>query len=88
MPTLQPLDALSASGNIVSMMANITRQRARKVARNDAKAAARLIAVQEQQIAALEAENAAQDAVILGICEQYVWDHVDSRTGEVKKGWQ
>ena len=66
----------------------ITRQRARNAARNDAKAAAKIIAVQEQQIAALKAENAAQDAFILGLCEMYVWDQIDPATGEVKKGWQ
>lgn len=66
----------------------ITRQRARNAARNDAKAAAKIIAVQEAQIQALAAQVAAQDAVILGLCERYVWDYIDPCTGEVKKGWQ
>lgn len=68
-------------------MTKLTRHRARSVARNDAEAAARLIAVQEAQIAALKAEAAAYAAALLGVCELYgLWDTVDPVTGEVRRG--
>jgi hypothetical protein len=47
-------------------MTTLTRQRARSVARSDAEAAAKIIAVQEAQIAALKAEAAAYAAVLVG----------------------
>ncbi|MCC6603073.1 MAG: hypothetical protein IT327_07680 [Anaerolineae bacterium] len=63
-------------------MTKLTRRRARSVARSDAAAAARIIAVQEAQIAALRAEAAAYAAVLLGMCELYrLWDTVDPATG-------
>ena len=66
----------------------LSRQRIRRAARNDAKQVEKLVAVQEAQIEALQAQLAAQDAVIVGLCERYVWDYIDPNTGEVKKGWQ
>lgn len=69
-------------------MANITRQRIRRAAKNDVKQVEKVIAVQEAQIQALQTQVAAQDAVIVGLCERYVWDYIDPNTGEVKKGWQ
>jgi hypothetical protein len=59
----------------------ITKSRARTVARNDADAAAKILLIQEQQIAALEAEIAAQDAIITALMWG-VWDYV-TETGEV-----
>jgi regulator of protease activity HflC (stomatin/prohibitin superfamily) len=68
-------------------MTTLTRQRARSVARSDAEAAAKIIAVQEAQIAALKAEAAAYAAVLVGVCELYgLWDFVDPATGEVTSG--
>lgn len=68
-------------------MTKLTRRRARSVARNDATAAAKLIAVQEAQIEALKAETAAYAAVLVGVCELYgLWDTVDPVTGEVTSG--
>ncbi len=68
-------------------MSKITRQRARRAARSDAEAAAKLIAVQEAQIEALKVEAAAYAAVLLGVCELYgLWDYVDPVTGEVCSG--
>lgn len=68
-------------------MTKLTRQRARNAARSDATAAAKIIAVQEAQIAALEAQVAAGDAVLVGVCELYgLWDYVDPKTGEVRTG--
>ena len=68
-------------------MTKITHQRARRVARSDAEAAAKLIAVQEAQIEALKAETAAYAAVLVGVCELYgLWDYVDPTTGEVTSG--
>lgn len=70
-------------------MTNLTRQRVRQAARNDATAAAKLIAVQEAQIEALKAEAAAYAAVLVGVCELYgLWDAVDPATGEVTSGKQ
>lgn len=75
------------------MTGKISHGRARRAFRQDAEQAAKLFAVQEQQIAALQAEidalkteNAVLNAVLLG--ELYVWDHVDQATGEVYKKWQ
>ena len=68
-------------------MTNLTHHRARRAARSDAEAAAKIIAVQEAQIAALKAEAAAYAAVLLGVCELYgLWDFVDPATGEVCSG--
>jgi len=68
-------------------MTKLTRHRARSVARSDAEAAAKIIAVQEAQIAALKAEAAAYVAVLVGVCELYgLWDTVDPVTGEVTGG--
>jgi protein-tyrosine-phosphatase len=68
-------------------MTKLTRHRARSVARSDAEAAAKIIAVQEAQIAALKAETAAYAAVLVGVCELYgLWDYVDPVTGEVTSG--
>ena len=68
-------------------MTKLTRHRARSVARSDATAAAKLIAVQEAQIEALTAETAAYAAVLVGVCELYgLWDFVDPATGEVVTG--
>ena len=68
-------------------MTKLTRQRVRRVARSDAEAAAKLIAVQEAQIEALKAETAAYAAVLVGVCELYgLWDYVDPATGEVVTG--
>ena len=68
-------------------MTKLTRHRARSVARSDATAAAKLIAVQEAQIEALKAETAAYAAVLVGVCELYgLWDFVDPATGEVVTG--
>lgn len=68
-------------------MTKITHQRARRVARQDAEAAAKLIAVQEAQIEALKVEAAAYAAVLVGVCELYgLWDSVDPVTGEVRSG--
>lgn len=66
----------------------LNKQQARRVARQDADAAARLLRVQEAQIADLAQRLAATEAALLGACELFVWDHVDPETGEVKKGWQ
>jgi protein-tyrosine-phosphatase len=66
----------------------ISRHRVRRAAKNDVKQVEKVITVQEAQIQALTAQVAAQDAVIVGLCERYVWDHIDPNTGEVKKGWQ
>ncbi|MCA9872185.1 MAG: hypothetical protein KC441_00960 [Anaerolineales bacterium] len=77
------------------MTGKISHGRARRAFRQDAEQAAKLFAVQEQQIAALQAEidalkteNAVLNAVLLGVGELYVWDHVDQATGEVYKKWQ
>lgn len=68
-------------------MTKITHQRARRAARQDAEAAAKLIAVQEAQIEALKVEAAAYAAVLVGVCELYgLWDFVDPVTGEVRSG--
>lgn len=68
-------------------MTKLTRQRARSVARSDATAAAKLIAVQEAQIEGLKAETAAYAAALVGVCELYgLWDSVDPVTGEVTSG--
>jgi len=68
-------------------MTKLTRRRARSVARSDATAAAKLIAVQEAQIEALKAETAAYAAVLVGVCELYgLRDYVDPVTGEVRSG--
>ena len=57
------------------------------MARSDAEAAAKIIAVQEAQIEALKAETAAYAAVLVGVCELYgLWDYVDPATGEVVTG--
>ena len=64
----------------------MNRQRIRQAARQDAKQTAKIIQVQEAQIADLTAELAAVEAVLLGVCELYVWDFVDPETGEVTKG--
>ncbi len=69
------------------MVKKVSRDRARRAFRKDADQAAKLFAVQEQQIASLRAEIAAMQAVLLGVCELYVWDHVDMETGEVRKRW-
>lgn len=66
----------------------LSRQKARQLARDSAADAARLLRVQEAQIAAQQAEIAALESVLLGVCQMYVWDLVDPETGEVKKGWQ
>ena len=59
-------------------MTKLTHRRARRVARSDAEAAAKIIAVQEAQIEALKAET---------VCELYgLWDYVDPATGEVVTG--
>ncbi len=68
-------------------MTKITYHRARRAARSDAEAAAKLIAVQEAQIEALKVEAAAYAAVLVGVCELYgLWDFVDPVTGEVRSG--
>jgi protein-tyrosine-phosphatase len=68
-------------------MTKLTHRRARRVARSDAEAAAKIIAVQEAQIEALKAETAAYAAVLVGVCELYgLWDYVDPATGEVVTG--
>lgn len=68
-------------------MTKLTHSRARRVARSDAEAAAKIIAVQEAQIEALKAETAAYAAVLVGVCELYgLWDYVDPATGEVVTG--
>lgn len=64
----------------------MNRQRIRRAARQDADQVAKIIKVQEAQIANLEAKLAAAEAVLLGVCELYVWDYVDPATGEVTKG--
>lgn len=66
----------------------MNRQRLRRAARNDAAAVSRVAVVQERQIEALKAEKAALEAVLAGVAELYVYDHVDPATGQVVKGWQ
>lgn len=63
-------------------------KRVRQAAKNDPATFARLFAVQEAQIADLQARLAATEAVLIGVAELYVYDHVDPETGEVKKGYQ
>ena len=65
----------------------MNKRRVRTAARQDAEQVAKIIQVQEAQIAALKAEVAALEAVLIGVCEMYAWDHVDPETGEVAKGW-
>lgn len=67
---------------------NLSRQRARKLARQSAADVARLLQVQEAQIASLQTELAATEAALTGVCELYFYDYVDPETGEVRKGWQ
>lgn len=61
-------------------------RRIRQAARKDADQVAKIIQVQEAQIADQKAQLAAADAVLLGVCEMYVWDYVDPQTGEVTRG--
>lgn len=68
--------------------------RVHRAARQNPTQVAKLVQVQEAQIAALKAELAqantqvqALEAVLLGVCEHYaLWDVVDPVTGEVTKG--
>ncbi len=68
--------------------------RIHQAARQNPAQLAKLVLVQEAQIAALTAELAqanAQvqvlEAVLLGVCEHYaLWDVIDPATGEVTKG--
>ncbi len=67
--------------------------RIHQAARQNPTQLAKLVLVQEAQIAALTAEldqaNAqvqVLEAVLLGVCERYVWDVVDPSTGEVTIG--
>jgi hypothetical protein len=66
----------------------ISSGRTRRAFRKDADQAAKLFEVQEKQIAALKLEIVALEAVLLGVCQLYVWDMVDMETGEVSKSWQ
>lgn len=60
----------------------INRRRARSVARQSAEDAARLIAIQETEIATLKVElNAA--LTIVAALAWGKWDYVDPKTGEV-----
>lgn len=70
------------------MSKKISSGRARRAFRQDADQAAKLFEVQEKQIAALKLEVAALEAVLLGMCQLYVWDMVDMETGEVGKSCQ
>lgn len=65
-------------------MSKITHGRARRAARADADAAARLIAVQERQIEAPRAEVAVLEAVVVGTAA-LEFDWVDPLTGEVTR---
>lgn len=69
-------------------MTSLTRQRTRRAARKDAGQVAKIIEVQERQIAALNAELAAMGAVLTAVANHYVYDHVNPATGEVLKGHQ
>ncbi len=60
--------------------------RIHQAARKSPDQVAKIIQVQEAQIADLKAQLAAADAVLLGVCEMYVWDYIDPQTGEVTKG--
>lgn len=64
----------------------MNRKRIAKAARKDPDQVAKIIQVQEAQIADLKAQIAAYEAALLGICELYVWDHIDPATGEVTRG--
>lgn len=64
----------------------MNRKRIRQAARKDADQIAKIIQVQEAQIADLKAQVTAYEAALLGICELYVWDHIDPVTGEVTRG--
>ena len=60
----------------------------RRLARLNSRDQAKLIAVQERQIAAMQAQIEALDSILLAVAELYIYDHVDPCTGEVCKGWQ
>lgn len=58
--------------------------RVRRAARQDAEQVAKLVAVQEKQIAALKAEVVALEAVLVGVAG-LTFDYVDWKTGEVEQ---
>lgn len=60
------------------------RRRLRTAARKDADQVAKLVTVQERQIDALKAENAALTAVLVGVAH-LTFDYIDMTTGEVVK---
>ena len=66
----------------------MTAKRLRRAAANDPGQFAKLFQVQEAQIADLQAKLAVTEAVLVGVVELYVYDHVDPQTGEVLKGYQ
>lgn len=66
----------------------MTGKRLRRAAANDPQQFAKLFTVQEAQIAELQAQLTATEAVLLGVAELYVYDQVDMETGEVFKRWQ
>lgn len=66
----------------------MTSQRLRRAAQNDPAQFAKLFQVQEAQIADLQAQLAATEAVLVGVAELYVYDQIHPETGEVLKGYQ
>lgn len=67
------------------MAGNITKARARRVARQSAADAAKLIAVQEKQISALKAEIEMLDMILLALMPGVAYDYIDPATGEVTR---
>lgn len=61
-----------------------TAKRLRKAAHLDPEAIGRIAAVQERQIEALQRENAALQAIVIGVANLKI-DVVDARTGEVAR---
>ncbi|MCB8988094.1 MAG: hypothetical protein H6661_10145 [Ardenticatenaceae bacterium] len=61
-----------------------TAKRLRKAAHLDPEAVCRIAAIQERQIEALQRENAALQAIVIGVANLKI-DVVDSRTGEVAR---